>query len=441
MVDAPDLGRVATSPAEIGNVGHVEPCATASFGGTGTERSTQSDRSRLRRRRPQERSFMKRLGVALIATIVCVLSGDPAGSASAHDRESATVADSATALGALALFMNAPTVEGLAMSAVGSPAYVYLDSVRLIAANGLFEPANFSVSGDTLVQTGGTTLSNLVLDAQGLIVGLSRQGRPVSETVFPIYQVVEGTDEGAGVTGTIHSVRYFDGNLQFVTLTENHSNVEAYISVDEYVSAGQQLTNVFASPVRPTIVNANLDIFEGAPEDGGTGYGHIWADGIGVVEFEVAVPPAGTSSPTTTAPASATATAPTATTFVEEPAAQFPAVSLTALEFLDLDECHAYEVDDAGAPTWFECTRPDLPNEPAVGYITESSDVVAAYEWAQTVPGFNENVAVLWTIEGGGIFYLHSGYWPMFDLAPWPDLHVVDTDCAPFPEANPNLCR
>ena len=387
---------------------------------------------------------MKRLGVALIATAMLTLSGHHATAAPSFAAGSTSAADTATVLNALALFMNAPTVEGLGISAEGSPAYVYLDSARLIAANnalGLFEPANFSVRGHTLVETSGPTLSNLVLDAQGLIVDLSREGRPVSETVFPIYQVVEGTDEGAGVRGTIHSVRYFDGNLQFVTLTENHSNVDAYISVDEYVSAGRQLTNIYGNPARPTVVNANIDVFEGVPEDGGTGYGHIWADGIGVVVFEVAVPPAGSSATaTTTTSASATASAPTATTNIEESAAQYPAVSLTALKFLDLDECHVYEVDADGAPSWFECTRVDLPKEPAVAYITESSDVVAAYEWAQTVPGFNENVAVLWTIDGGGIFYLHSGYWEMFDVAPWPDLHVVDTDCAPFPEADPSLC-
>jgi hypothetical protein len=115
--------------------------------------------------------------------------------------------------------------------------------------------------------------------------------------VFPVDQVVEGTDAGEGAVGTIHSVRYFDGNLQFVTIIENHSNVEAYISVEEYVSAGQQLLNSVANPVRPTIVNANIDVFENAPEDGGTGYGHLWADGIGVTEFQVAVPPAGPAGP------------------------------------------------------------------------------------------------------------------------------------------------
>lgn len=124
---------------------------------------------------------------------------------------------------------------------------------------------------------------------------------------------------------------------------------------------------------------------------------------------------------------------------VELPA--WPLVSPNALQFLDLDECHIYETSDAGDVEWYECTRVDPLDDQAVGYITPGSDVVAAWEWAQNVPGFNEFEAVLLTIDGGGVFYLHSGDWEMFDVAPFTGFSgVVDTYCAPFPDPNPDLC-
>ncbi len=46
---------------------------------------------------------------------------------------------------------------------------------------------------------------------------------------------------------------------------------------------------------------------------------------------------------------------------------------------------------------------------------------------------------VLYEIQGGGVFVEYD-YWSVIDVAPWPDLHVLDTDCAPFPEANPAVC-
>ena len=292
------------------------------------------------------------LNLALVVTALAVpgtvLATAPPITPSEPDA-SASPADSAV-LEDLAAFANAPTLDGLSIAAVGSPAYVYLDSLRLIDNHDALDlypaGADLRVEGDALVSSDGPTLDQVVVDSEGLIVDLNRNGTPVSETVFPIGQVIEGIDEGEGVTGTIHSVRYFDGNLQFVTLTENNGTVEANISVDEYVSAGQQLSNVFANPVRPTIVSANIDVFEGAPEDGGTGYGHLWADGIGVVEFEVIVPPAGpapastatsppptTTSPpttTTTLPPTTTTEAPTTTTTLPPTTTTLPAPTTTA---------------------------------------------------------------------------------------------------------------
>lgn len=119
-----------------------------------------------------------------------------------------------------------------------------------------------------------------------------------------------------------------------------------------------------------------------------------------------------------------------------------PPVSTEALEFLDPDECHVVELDDAQQPLWFECTRVDEAGDVGIAYITRRNDPVAAWDWAMAQPDFNENVASLFYIQDGGFLYLHNLYGEMFDVGPWPDLHVVDIDCPPFPETFPGqgLC-
>lgn len=108
--------------------------------------------------------LVKNLGIALIA--MAVLS-TPAAAAPPRAGVSVSAVTPTTALATLALFMNDPSVEGLAISAVGSAAYVYLDSARLIAANDaldLFDDdSSFQVDGDRLVDADGFTLSDLVL--------------------------------------------------------------------------------------------------------------------------------------------------------------------------------------------------------------------------------------------------------------------------------------
>lgn len=121
-----------------------------------------------------------------------------------------------------------------------------------------------------------------------------------------------------------------------------------------------------------------------------------------------------------------------------------PRVSSTALDFLDAEECHVHHLRDDGTVRWFECTRTNPAGEgtSAVAYITEDSDPVAALADAQRFLGYRAEVSTLFTIRGGGIVYFPDQFaWgEMFNVAPWPDLDVVDTDCAPFPEANPDLC-
>jgi hypothetical protein len=106
-----------------------------------------------------------------------------------------------------------------------------------------------------------------------------------------------------------------------------------------------------------------------------------------------------------------------------------PPVSAEALAFLDLDGCVLAE------PSWWMCTR-----DGAALYITDRSDPVAVFDEVQLRPDHNPYAATLFEIDGGGILYLpsNSGF-EMFDVAPWPDLAVIDTDCLPGRES-PGLC-
>ena len=132
---------------------------------------------------------------------------------------------------------------------------------------------------------------------------------------------------------------------------------------------------------------------------------------------------ASTSPPTTIAATTSTAAATTV------PAPAMPDISDDALEFMELDGC---ELQDDG---WWRCTR-----DSAELFITEESDPVIAFEQVQAMPGYNEFAAVLFAVEGGGIVYLPTTIgWEMFDVAPWPDMSVIDTDCIGVP-ANPALC-
>jgi hypothetical protein len=79
-----------------------------------------------------------------------------------------------------------------------------------------------------------------------------------------------------------------------------------------------------------------------------------------------------------------------------------PPVSPAALEFIDADECHVFELDEAQEPLWFECTRVDPTGDVGVAYITPKNDPVAAWDWATARPDYNENIASLFYIQGGG---------------------------------------
>ncbi|MGE0308255.1 MAG: hypothetical protein AB7Q27_21140 [Acidimicrobiia bacterium] len=204
-----------------------------------------------------------------------------------------TTVDAASAsIEALGQALKTSDPAGLALFAPGSPAFVYYEALVLMTET---DPQTVSttVANGTISFSGGPTLSDFVFDAQGLITDMSRNDVPMSRTVAASGAVFEGQDEGQGIVGTVHSFRMFDGNLQVVVTTVNNSQVEGELSFSDYVSEGREFSNVFSNSVRPTVTSTALNIFEGVPTSGGTLYGFIWADGIGVTEPSLAVPPLG----------------------------------------------------------------------------------------------------------------------------------------------------
>lgn len=236
---------------------------------------------------------MKRHGVVLLASALAIMSMPTSASAHAPGPvASVNTPDPLSTLEALAAFFNTPSAEAIPIAAKDSPAHLYLHGIWRMAANDplrLFATTLMTVSGDTLVDGTGLVVSELELDESGLIVDFNRRGRPLSETVFPLHEVVEAD----GVRGIVHSARYFDGNLQFVVLTENNSDVDAYLTVEEFTAGRSRTSNRLVNPVPPGVTQAYLDVFEGASEDGGTARGQLWANDEPVAEFEITVPPAG----------------------------------------------------------------------------------------------------------------------------------------------------
>jgi len=122
-----------------------------------------------------------------------------------------------------------------------------------------------------------------------------------------------------------------------------------------------------------------------------------------------------------------------------------PHVSPETFEYHHLDECLVFELNGDNVPTWYRCTATNLEyaveGEVGVLYITESSDQLAAYEWAQNDPDFTEESSVLTEIVGGGIIYMPDSWiWISDDPEYWDHFNAIDTDCPPFPETYPGTC-
>lgn len=181
----------------------------------------------------------------------------------------------------------------MALLAPGSPAFTYFEGYVLVAES-FPEQYVVNVDGGTMTfDNGAATLSDFVLDASGRITDFTFNGVPISRSVASSGAQFAGIDEGSGITGTVHSFRYFDGGLQVIVTTANNSSVEGEVRFEDYVSDGRQFTNFFGNAVRPTVTQTVINSFEDVPAVGGTLYGHVWADHIGLVEIELSVPPLG----------------------------------------------------------------------------------------------------------------------------------------------------
>jgi hypothetical protein len=184
--------------------------------------------------------------------------------------------------------------EARALTAPGSPAFTYLDGVFALGqgVDGIAPWDNATDNGDGSftfrLGPDSLTLGGFVL-ADGLITDLERQGIPISRTV-----IASGAAfEAAGVSGTVHSFRYFDGNFQVIVTTVNNGVDEAEVRFDDYVTGGRQFNNVFGNSIRPTVTNTVLTVFEGAPAGEGTLYGNIWIGNVSEQEIQLPVPPIG----------------------------------------------------------------------------------------------------------------------------------------------------
>lgn len=196
-----------------------------------------------------------------------------------------------TLIGELVPLFEDVDASGLDYFQTGTSAYLYYESLVLLEGPAPVPPDRVRANEDGMTLGGGVELADFGLNAAGKIEDMSRNGTPLSRTVVAGGVTFEGIDEGEGIIGEVHSFRHFDGVLQLIITTTNRSAVEGYLSFGDYVSGGQQFSQAIGNPVRPGASMTYLEAFEGAPSGGGVAYGHIWADGIGVREVELTVPP------------------------------------------------------------------------------------------------------------------------------------------------------
>lgn len=161
----------------------------------------------------------------------------------------------------------------LELSSPGSPAYLYVEA--LIAGSALGRP-----SGP------GPRLDDFVLDG-GLVADFSREGVPLSGTVFALDAEVTAGDAIARA----HSVRYFDGSVQIVALVDNTAGANnAYFQWEAYVAPDGRQFEFFpaAIPGDGVLAGANSIVLYVAETDvrGGRAVGSF----IGGGELSVVLP-------------------------------------------------------------------------------------------------------------------------------------------------------
>lgn len=181
--------------------------------------------------------------------------------------------------------------EALALVVPGSGVAVYLGSTQLLVDE-ISAPDGVIMGGDGTyrIRWGDQliTFSDFVIEG-GLIADMSREGATLSTTVA----ASGATYEAQGITGTVHSFRYFDGDLQVVVTTVNNSDDEGYLGFIDYVTGGRQFSNVFSYSVRPTVTSTYMVTFEDVPSGAGTLYGNVIYGNISELDVVIDVPALG----------------------------------------------------------------------------------------------------------------------------------------------------
>ena len=169
------------------------------------------------------------------------------------DAPTTTVSPQQIAIHRLAELQATGDRAGLALFVPLTPAYFYYEGVVLLSEFGDPVPPRRGTPVDGGIPHRRWADPRCVrVRRAGPHRDLSRNGVPLSTSVVGLgYQV-----EAGALTGTVHSVRAFDGDLQVVMLTTNGSDDDSSFYVDNYVQAdGRQLpampTTSLSNTVRP----------------------------------------------------------------------------------------------------------------------------------------------------------------------------------------------
>ncbi len=179
-----------------------------------------------------------------------------------------------------------------------SPAFVYADGTeRLFAAEtGDLTPVT-ATPVDGGFDVGGAKLTDFVFNAAGKITSMKRNGIGLNTTVLSIGKVItpakKDSDSYTGSASiTIHSIRYFDGDVQVMAILKNATDASAHIYWSGYVSNGSQATNaVTTTDALPGVTRMEQARFTKTTA-GGVAYGDLVIDNSSH-KFQVTVPPLG----------------------------------------------------------------------------------------------------------------------------------------------------
>jgi len=177
-------------------------------------------------------------------------------------------------------------------------AYVYADGTLLLSA--AFPDEATPTTATPIYggfDIGDAKLIEFIFDASGKIRSFKRNGVSLDKTVVAVGKVItpekNDSDSYTGSASiTIHSVRYFDSDVQLMAILKNDTNATAHIYWTGYVSNGSQATNAVTTPdTLPGVTRMEQARFTKTTA-GGVAYGELEIDNRSH-KFQVTVPPLG----------------------------------------------------------------------------------------------------------------------------------------------------